>query len=97
MTDPLRQLWQEHQRSPFPESVRGEDIGGVDLVLIDADIAGCVASCVDAPRNLDQMRRDILAGCRKELDLVLPHLARGDEDAYVTRLAAMADLALAAR
>lgn len=97
MTDRLGQLWQEHERAPFPEWLGGEEINGVDLVMIDADIAGCIASCVDAPRNLDPARREALVQCRADLDRVLPHLTDTDDGAYLARLADMADIALAAR
>jgi hypothetical protein len=97
VTDRLRQLWQEHERAPFPEGLAGEEINGVDLVLIDADIAGAIASSVDAPRNLDPTSREALVLCRADLERVLPHLSNTPEGLYFARLAAMADLALAAR
>jgi hypothetical protein len=96
VTDRLRQLWQEHERAPFPEGLAGE-INGVDLVMIDADIAGAIASSVDAPRNLDPTSRQVLVLCRADLERVLPHLGNTPEGIYFARLAAMADLALAAR
>jgi hypothetical protein len=34
-------VWKEHQETPFLSVCRGADIDGIDLVMLDADIAGC--------------------------------------------------------
>ncbi len=43
MTEPeldlLSRLWEEHMRAPFPPHLRGREIEGEDVVLLDADIA----------------------------------------------------------
>ena len=36
------QLWAEHLTAPFPARPPGEQIVGVDLVMLDADVAGRV-------------------------------------------------------
>jgi hypothetical protein len=35
----IEALWQEHQAARFPARCRGADVNGIDLVLLDADIA----------------------------------------------------------
>jgi hypothetical protein len=42
----LSRLWDEHRSAPFPLSDRGRDLGGVDLVMLDANIAGCSSSAL---------------------------------------------------
>ncbi|SCF93947.1 hypothetical protein GA0115280_120052 [Streptomyces sp. Cmuel-A718b] len=37
-------LWREHQQAPFPAGLRGAERADIDLVLLDADIAGCVST-----------------------------------------------------
>ena len=68
------QLWDEHCRAPFPDRLRGMEIAGVDMVLLDADIAGCVTTWLGgaslrrrrigteppAARPLDEWRRTYL-------------------------------------
>ncbi|MFI5548239.1 hypothetical protein ACIA6E_31165 [Streptomyces sp. NPDC051815] len=38
----LARLWEDHLRALFPDGFRGVDYDGVDLVLLDADVAGLV-------------------------------------------------------
>ncbi|MEU8760157.1 hypothetical protein [Streptomyces sp. NPDC048659] len=42
----LDRLWAAHLDAPFPGGFRGVDIGGVDLVLLDADVAGLVQTAM---------------------------------------------------
>ena len=39
----IEELWKEHQSAPFPEAYAGKDVSGIDFVMLDADVAGCVA------------------------------------------------------
>ncbi|RKT53588.1 hypothetical protein [Saccharothrix australiensis] len=53
--DRLALLWEEHVRAPSPH-LRGVDVEGEDMVLLDADSAGCVSgslsrSTTDATRR----------------------------------------------
>jgi hypothetical protein len=40
----MNRLFDEHQRAAFPDRWRDEDVAGVDLVLLDAHLAGCVVT-----------------------------------------------------
>ncbi|MGD3108778.1 hypothetical protein [Streptomyces sp. YGL11-2] len=91
--DLLSQLWEEHVRAPFPPHLRGRDIEGEDMVMLDADIAGCVSSSVSGP--LDEKSRRTLLGCLAAVEKVLPSI--GDEGSaveYYERLREMAALAV---
>jgi hypothetical protein len=35
-----RELWDQHTTHDFPARLRGRDIGGIDFVMLDADVAG---------------------------------------------------------
>lgn len=37
--DRLARLWEEHQRAPYPDSFRGIDVEGMELILLDADVS----------------------------------------------------------
>jgi hypothetical protein len=43
----IEQLWREHKLEAFPQGYRGKDVNGVDLVMLDADVAGCVDTFLD--------------------------------------------------
>lgn len=41
-------LYEEHGRAEFPARLRDSKLAGVDLVLLDADIAGCITTWLSA-------------------------------------------------
>ncbi|MFB6961704.1 hypothetical protein ACFCYB_33135 [Streptomyces sp. NPDC056309] len=91
--DLLSRLWEEHMRAHFPPRLRGQEINGEDLVLLDASIAGCVSSSLAGP--LDEERRSNLLGCLAAVEKVLPSLGDGGGAIeYYERLRAMAELAV---
>ena len=54
----LWRLWDEHRSALFPPADRGRELAGVDLMLLDASIAGCASSALTGP--LDARRRECL-------------------------------------
>ena len=93
MADPLiQELWQEHRASRFPKGFRGKDVNGVDFVMLDADIAGCVSRFLSRG-TLDARRAAILGLCYRNAGNVVPIL--NEEGAqYFWRLERMAELVL---
>jgi hypothetical protein len=89
-----RRLSDEHRGAPFPSRLRGEEIEGVDMVMLDADIAGCVDAWLGSRGQLDEQRRGWLQSCLDDLRRVLPALDDPEERAYYERLDALARLAL---
>lgn len=83
--------WNRRASSPFPRRLLGEEIAGVDLVMLDADIAGCVDTWRGNRGRLDEWRRRMLQDRVGDLELVLPHLDEDDELSYFRMLR---DLAL---
>ncbi|KOU26301.1 hypothetical protein F1D59_15575 [Streptomyces sp. INR7] len=89
----LSRMWEQHMRAPFPPHMRGREIHGEDMVLLDADIAGCVVSTLSGP--LDEKRRKVLLLCLAAIEKVLPSI--DDEDGaseYYKHLRDMAALAV---
>jgi hypothetical protein len=43
----IEELWNEHRSTTFPKACRGKDVSGIDLVMLDADVAGCVNTFLD--------------------------------------------------
>lgn len=91
--DQLARLWEEHRRALFPASFRGVDIEGVDLVLLDADVAGLVQRELNAV--LDDRGIAILWACIADLDKIVPLINEEYCAAYFARLRTMAKLAAA--
>lgn len=85
-------LWDEHLRADFPARLRGEQIAGVDMVMVDSDVAGCVITFLKARGVLDDGARRILRRCIRDLDKVLPLLTDEEKRRYLFRLREVATL-----
>jgi hypothetical protein len=88
-------LWDAHAHQQFPPRLRGLEVEGVDPVMLDSDIAGCVASWIAQSSRLDVDCRSILMRSRDDLDRLLTGLEDDDECGYFRRLRELATLALA--
>jgi hypothetical protein len=92
--DELSRLWRKHQHAEFPPSLRGAERAGVDLVELDADVAGCVEAWRDGGFTLDEDRLKILTKGAENLDAVLPLLSSRAESLYFDRLRRLAAVIL---
>ncbi|WP_284741476.1 hypothetical protein [Amycolatopsis sp. RTGN1] len=84
--DEIARLWDVYVRAPFPPALRGAEIAGIDMVLLDAHTAGCVSSWLSSGGRLDAWRRTAIASCLAELNTVLPLLTDPTQAAYYRRL-----------
>lgn len=90
----IEQLWREHYSAAFPQRHYDEDVNGVDLVMLDADVAGCVATFLSRG-NLNLSQTVVLGLCYRDLTCLIPML--DDEGkAYYHRLELLAKLVLKA-
>jgi hypothetical protein len=92
--DEAAQLWAEHQEADFPARLRGEEVASVDMVMLDADVAGCVQTWLGSKRRLGEPHRSYVTRCLDDLNRVLPLLDDPSERRYYERLRALAQLAL---
>ncbi|MGW6012483.1 hypothetical protein [Streptomyces sp. NPDC055210] len=90
--DVVGELWDEHLAAPFPTALRAAERAGIDLVMLDADIAGCVSTWRSRGGSLDADRQRLLRGCINDLDQVVPLLAKSEEIHYYQRLRRLAVL-----
>ncbi|MFD8500204.1 hypothetical protein [Amycolatopsis sp. NPDC059657] len=88
-------LFEAHNKASFPSRWHGADVAGFDLVMLDADPAGCVSVWLKQQGRLDDWRWDVVAECEQRLIRVIPELdAYGRE--YYQRLLDMTVLILKA-
>jgi hypothetical protein len=86
-------LFETHSKATFPSRWRGFDVEGFDMVMLDADPAGCVSVWLEQQGLLDDGRWDVLAECEQRPIRVIPELdAYGRE--YYQRLLDMTVLML---
>ncbi|MFI9056044.1 hypothetical protein ACIGXQ_16060 [Streptomyces anulatus] len=90
----LARLWEDHLHAPFPDGFRGVDLDGVDLVLLDSDVAGLVHRELNG--GLDDSGIACLWGCIADLDKIVPLVNEEYCATYFTRLRTMAQV-IAAR
>jgi hypothetical protein len=78
LVDDLRHLWRDWERQDYPAieyppgSNEGE-VAGVDLALLDGDVAAVIHNAIDGKMTADDMV--ILKSCIAELERALPHLS----------------------
>lgn len=92
--DEVARLWRKHQHAEFPARLRGEELGGVDLVAVEADIVGCVENWRSSGGTLDEDRCEGLTRRIEDLDAVMPLLTSRVEVLYFERLCQLAVVVL---
>ncbi|WP_203920214.1 hypothetical protein [Rugosimonospora africana] len=88
----VARLWQAHLRAPFPPSLRGAEIAGIDMVLLDADTAGCVRTWLQHTSQRASESGTRMSIRLGNLDRVLPLLTDPLEVRYYRRLRDLANL-----
>ncbi|TJZ57513.1 hypothetical protein FCH28_06030 [Streptomyces piniterrae] len=86
----VARLWQEFRSEPWPARLNGAELVGIELVTLDADLAGCVHSWLNNGGYLDPRRRRTLNRRIRELEQVLPQLTEADAPQRWHRLHQMA-------
>ncbi|MET8751698.1 hypothetical protein ABZW32_16585 [Streptomyces sp. NPDC004667] len=89
----LARLWEDHLHARFPDGFRGVDFDGVDLALLDADVAGLVQR--ELKGGLDDSGIACLWGCIADLGKIVPLINEDYCSSYFTKLRTMAQAAAA--
>lgn len=70
----IKEKYQEFKNEPFPEGITGEEIHGIDLVMLDADTAGLIEKFVGYNYKLTRPDYDLLKRLSVELKTVTKEL-----------------------
>jgi hypothetical protein len=81
----VEQLWSVHAKEAFPVRLTSVDVLGIEMAMLDADIAGCVSAWLHHDGLIDDRRWNVLAARERQLSRVLPELS-GEEATYFRRL-----------
>jgi hypothetical protein len=79
----VKRLWNEKMDAPFPDC-RGEEIDGVDLVMLDSDLAGCVMHFLGERYGTDEFQKRILERVFADLTRIVPKMT-GEVAEYFSR------------
>ena len=90
----IGELWKKHLATPFPNGFTGADVSGIDFVMLDANIAGCVDTYIERG-NLNLFQTAMLGLSYRDASFVVPMLNK-EAAAYFWRLERLAELILKA-
>ena len=88
------ELWQEHLAAPFPKGFRGKDVDGIDFVMLDANIAGCISTFLERG-TLNLYQAAMLGLSYRDVSYGVPILNEAGA-AYFWRLEPLAEVVLKA-
>lgn len=71
----VARLYEQHRKLPFPRGLRGVDIAGVELVLIDSAATGCASSWLESGDDVCERVLWLAPLCLDELRKVVPVFA----------------------
>jgi len=77
-------IWVRLRQKLFPSNCSGTDVRGIDLVMLDADVAGCISTFL-TKGQLDQRQKEALYFCNDCLNTVTLEL-QGYEGWYYRQL-----------
>ena len=90
----ISDLWTEHKNARFPKGFRAKDVSGIDFVMLDADVAGCVGTFLGRG-TLNLYQTAILGLSYRNLSYVIP-IINDEGKEYFWRLERLAELILKA-
>jgi len=88
----ILELWKQHSSATFPKDYGGRKLNGIDLSLLDAEIAGCIHMYVNHG-TLEFRHLETLSNRLIDLNTIVLLLNR-EELVYFNRLRTLADLIL---
>lgn len=88
--DDIVKLYNELLTTSFPDR-RGDEVMGIDLVLIDSDIAGLISKYIGSRGELSTADSKILNHCYSDLKKIVKELSDSDRQ-YFARLQDIAGL-----
>lgn len=86
-------LWQQHSSAAFPQGYGAREIQGIDLPLLDAEIAGILHMYIHSDGKLDFQRVKFLRKRLIDLNTIILLLDH-EELIYFDRLRTLANLVL---
>lgn len=93
--DQIKTLWLDHLSEGFPEDCLGEQVEGIELVLLEADIARCISTFLQNGARLDPECAAILRRCHRDASVVVRVMSEPTR-AYFLRLERVAAAVLGA-
>jgi len=81
----IKQLWEQHERRPFPAGCRGKEVQGLSLTMLESEIGGLILSFINTEGVLSSRQSGTLAGYDEKLAGVVDELD-GEAKEYFSAL-----------
>jgi hypothetical protein len=72
--DDIKRQYIDFEKVPFPIGLGGEEINGVEVVLVDTYAAGLIHSYAHSKTGLDQAQYDLLMEVWNDLNMIMDDL-----------------------
>lgn len=82
----IKTLYIDFLQIPFPDNLSGEEINGIDLVILDSDTAGLIDKFIHHDSQLYINDINLLRQCCRELELVEKELQGQQKEYFMTLL-----------
>ena len=86
MRDIITKKYEEFIELPFPQNLKGEEISGIDLILLDNDFAALTDKFISFKGHLKIKDIEILKRCLIDLETVIKELSGLDKQYFETSL-----------
>ncbi|MGW6450015.1 hypothetical protein [Lentzea sp. NPDC055074] len=78
----VARLYEQHRKMRYPNGLRGVNIAGVELIMVDADAAGCASSWLADADEPSETTRWAAPRCLDDLRKVVPLFADPQSEHY---------------
>ena len=81
----IEERWNKHAAVPFPEGLRGREVAGVNLTVLESELSACVLTAIETGGVLGIRMRGMYDAGVSKLAEVIPQLS-GEAQAYFRNL-----------
>lgn len=92
--DEIATLWNSHEKQPFPAGHRTKTVEGVNLGLLDPELAGYIIGFLTTKGGLGSRQKNVMAEYSEKLNLIIEQLETEEAKRYFQSLKKITDLVL---
>ncbi len=92
----LHEVWRSHKKTRLPRECEGQEVEGIDLMMLDADANACLSDWFATAGAMDDERWQLLEQCIAQVQAVRAGMT-GESGDYFARLEGLCAQVLARR
>ena len=94
MVEEIEKLWSAHEQTPFPEGHRSKEISGMNLTILESEVAGIIIGFITTNGGLGSRQRNVLEDYTAKLEEVINKLESQAAKDYFASLKSIGDQVL---